>query len=92
MSYTDIADMAGNGDLRERIAACAAIEGVTDPHPRQWADQNQWEVVAKSDWEAAWQYAREVGTIERLGRDEGVINDGMILAAVQPLIVGQPAT
>lgn len=91
MSYNDIAEMARNGDLRERIAACAAVEGVRVPHPRDWADQNQWAIVAKTDWEAAWEYARNVGAIERLGYADDVINDGMILSAVQGLITDQEA-
>lgn len=91
MSYNDIAEMARNGDLRERIAACAAREGITNPHPTRWADDHQWAVVAKADWEAAWEYARNVGAIERLGHNEGVINDGMILSAVQGLIADQEA-
>lgn len=86
MSYNDIADMAHDGYLRNRIAACAASEGVTDPHPTAWADQNQWALAASPGWDAAWQYAREVGVIKNLGKDEGVINDGMILAAVAATI------
>lgn len=85
MSYNDIAAMARNGDLRLRIAACAAEEGVVDPHPTRWADEHQWQIVAKPDWESAWQYAREVGAITQLGFDEAVINDQMILSAVQGL-------
>ena len=82
--------MAKNGDLRERIAACAATEGVIDPHPTAWADAHQWQLAASPGWSEAWQYAREVGVIERLGKDEGVIGDGMILAAVQVILDGQP--
>lgn len=86
MSYYDVSVMARDGHLRERIAACAAKEGVTVPQPTQWADENQWQLVASPGWEEAWQYAREVGEIQRLGLDEGVISDTMILAAVQALL------
>lgn len=86
MAYIDVADMAANGHLRERIAACAVTEGVRDMHPRAWADAHQWWLAGSPGWAAAWQYAREVGEITELGRDEGVISDGMILAAVQARI------
>ena len=33
MSYSSIAEVAHSGALRERIAACAAVEGIIDPHP-----------------------------------------------------------
>ena len=86
MAYIDVADMAANGHLRERIAACAVTEGVRDMHPRAWADAHQWWLAASPGWSEAWQYAREVGEITELGRNEGVINDGMILSAVQARI------
>ena len=82
MAYIDVADMAANGHLRERIAACAVTEGVKDMHPRAWADAHQWYLAGSPGWSEAWQYAREVGEITELGRDEGVISDGMILSAV----------
>lgn len=81
--------MATDSDLRQRIAACAAKEGLTEPHPTQWADKHQWQLAATPGWEEAWQYAREVGEVERLGLSDVVVNDTMILSAVQPL-VGTP--
>lgn len=91
MTYNDIADMAGNGHLRQRIAAAAVTEGVTHMHPTVWADANQWYLAASPGWSAAWQYAREVGTITELGRAEGVIDDGMILSAVAARIAEEEA-
>lgn len=82
MAYIDVANMATDGNLRERIAACAAMEGITDPHPRQWADDHQWQLAASSEWDEAWQYARETN-VEDIGAHQGVINDAMILSAVQ---------
>lgn len=84
MSFTDVANMAKNGDLRERIAACVACEGVIDPHPTKWADDYQWAIVASPEWDVAWASA-VAGNVERPGRDAGVITDGMILAAVQSI-------
>lgn len=85
MSYNDIATMAKDGDLRERIAACAAEEGVREPHPTQWADRNQWALAASPGWADAYGYALNTNT-ERPGKSESVITDTMILAAVQILL------
>ena len=85
MAYIDVADMAANGHLRERIAACAVTEGVRDIHPRAWADAHQWWLAASPGWSAAWEYARASDNPDP-GRDGGVISDGMILAAVQARI------
>lgn len=85
MSYYDVSVMARDGYLRERIAACAAEEGITSPQPTQWADDNQWRLAASPGWKEAWAHARTVGVIEHLGLDGGVISDGMILSAVQAL-------
>ena len=84
MSFTDIAGMAKNGDLRERIAACAAREGVVDPHPTAWADAHLWHIAATPEWDIAWAQAIEQG-VERPGCDNEVITDGMIQAAVQSI-------
>lgn len=85
MAYLDVADMAKDPWLKERITACAAKEGVVVPHPTQWADDHQWQLAASPGWEEAWQYARVVGEVDHLGLDEGVISDSMILSAVQHL-------
>ena len=85
MAYIDVADMAANGHLRERIAACAVTEGVKDQHPRAWADAHQWYLAASPGWSAAWEYARASNN-PNPGRDEAVISDGMILSAVQARI------
>ncbi|MFN3600499.1 MAG: hypothetical protein ACK4UY_03815 [Dietzia sp.] len=84
MSYTDVARMAGDGHLRERIAACAATEGVTSPHPTKWADDHQWQLAGTPGWGDAYTYAL-LQNNEAPGRDESVISDGMILSAVQTL-------
>lgn len=85
MSYNDIATIAKDGDLRERIAACAADEGVREPHPTTWADRHQWILAASPGWAEAYGYALNTNA-ERPGRSEAVITDGMILAAVQILL------
>ena len=84
MSYNDIRAMAKDVNLIERIAACAAQEGVLGS-ALDWAWANTWQLAGTPGWEAAWDYAEQVG-IPNIGSDEGVITDGMILAAVQPAV------
>lgn len=86
MSYFEIAVMARDPHLRERIAACAATEGVIAPHPTAWADRHQWELAAAPGWGDAYTYAVNSGS-ENPGKDEAVITDGMILSAVNQIIV-----
>ena len=87
MSYRTLACLATDPDLHARLAACAAAEGMTDPHPLAWASNHQWQLAASPGWDAAYSYALATG-VPHPGADEGVITDGMILAAVQPLILG----
>lgn len=84
MSYNSIAEVAHSYSLRERIAACAAVEGVTNPHPTEWADQHLWWLAASPGWGDAWAYALASGITDP-GADEAVITDGMILSAVQAI-------
>lgn len=91
MSYTDVARMATDGHLRERIAACAAIEGVWNPHPTKWADDNQWYLAASPGWGDAYAYA-VLTKNPAPGLDAGVITDGMILSAVQARRIDQGET
>lgn len=90
MSYNDIADMAGNSYLKQRIAACAVTEGVTHISPMAWASVHQWYIVANPGWSDNWAYARAAQNPEP-GRDEAVITDGMILSAVQPRVIAEAA-
>jgi hypothetical protein len=83
MSYNTQAALAVDGDLRNRVAACAATQGV--PSPVQWADAHLWSLSGAPGWDGAYAYALATGN-PRPGYDEGVITDGMILAAVQPLV------
>lgn len=83
MSYNTLAALAIDGDLRDRIAACAATQGIDSP--LQWADSRLWSFASAPGWDAAYAYAI-ASNIPRPGHDEGVITDAMILAAVQPLV------
>jgi hypothetical protein len=74
MSYFDIADMAQNQDLQDRIYACAAQEHLDSV--------NVLRICAAPGWDAAWSSAITSG-VENPGRDPGVISDEMILSSVQ---------
>lgn len=87
MSYVSIVEMAGSQSLLSRVVAAAAAEGVPDPLP--WAQANIWHVVSAPGWAASWDYARDTYNDDAnpdTGKRPGVINDGMILAAVQALL------
>lgn len=87
MSYYDVAAMARDEHLRDRIAACVALEGPAGEHPVQWATQHQWALSASPGWGTAYAYAAGAG-VQNPGKDEGVITDQMILSAVQALLKG----
>lgn len=90
MSYTSTVEMAGSQSLLSRIVAAAAGEGVDGP--LQWAQAHVWHVVSAPGWAEAWDYARDTATDDvnpDTGQRPGVINDGMILAAVQGLLSDQ---
>jgi hypothetical protein len=82
MSYLTQADLADDGDLRRRVTACAALEGI--PEPEAWAYAHRWELSAQPGWDAAYEYAINA-EVERPGADAAVISDQQILAAVQTL-------
>ena len=85
MSYATQAAMAQDRSLHARIAACAAREGIVDPHPLAWAANHQWRLAAEPGWDQAYAYAVASGVPDP-GRSEGVITDGMILSAVQAVM------
>ena len=81
MTYNTVADMAVDPYLLRRITAAAATE-VADMDPEEWADAHAWVLASSPGWAEAWDSAEAAG-IPLPGQDEGVITDGMILAAVQ---------
>lgn len=85
MSYNSIASLSLDADLKLRLAACVASEGKGGDYPEGWVEANRWQFAATPGWGDAYGYAVAVGK-ERPGRDEGVITDPMILAAVQPML------
>lgn len=88
MTYNSINAMASSQSLIARVAAAAAAEGYTG-NTVQWAQANIWQIVALPGWADAWDYAlgnRNINFNPDTGIRDDVINDSMILAAVQPLI------
>jgi hypothetical protein len=83
MSYNTQAALAVDSDLRNRVAACAATQGV--PSPVQWADAHLWALSGSPGWDAAYAYAVAAGK-PRPGYEESAVTDAMILAAVQPMV------
>lgn len=84
MSYLSVVEMAGSASLQSRIVAAAAGEGVSDPLP--WVQANIWKLASSPGWADAWSYALGTTTDDEnpdTGKRPGVINDAMILAAVQ---------
>ena len=83
MSYSSIAIMAEDNDLRKRIMACASKQGMRDG--QSWTTQNIWLLASTAGWDDAWDSALQVG-IGRPGLMPNVITDIMILTAVQALV------
>lgn len=93
MSYQSVVEMAGSQSLLQRVVAAAAAEGQTEP--LSWAQAHIWQLASSPDWDDAWEYATDTATLDNnpdTGARPGVINDQMILSAVQTLRAAeQPA-
>ena len=90
MSYQSVVEMAGSNSLLQRIVAAAATESI--PEPLAWAQANIWRLVSTGDWDDAWDYAKGTQTVNHnpdTGARDDVINDNMILSAVQALKTAQ---
>ena len=93
MGYRALYDMFQSNSLRDRIIAAAAKEGVANPdqfRESKW----MWKVMARSDWEAAWDGALQSLPSRVYNPDTGerpdVITDQMILTVVQSLKAQMP--
>lgn len=85
MGYKTISNMAHDGDLLQlqRLIACAAQEGAADPD--KWVRDNIWDIVSSPTLVDPYAFA-EGNRMERPGSWEDVVDDGKILAVVQPLV------
>ena len=87
MSYSDIAAMVDDWDLRMRLIACAAQEQPDDPIA--FAEANIWRICAQPGWSDSW--AKVANAIAndpdyKPGADEKVISDAKILSGMQKVI------
>lgn len=92
MSFLAQAKMADDNYLIERIAACAALQGVAEP--RTWAVNRMWRLCAIPGWATAYAQrfnaaellADPAGYAPNIGADESVVTDSMIAAAVKAML------
>lgn len=82
MSYYIQGLMTQDQDVRLRLAAAAACEGI--PDPTYWVDNNIWKISAINGWSEAYERALETVPIKP-GANESQITDAMMLAAVTSL-------
>lgn len=90
MSYHAINQMFQSQSLRQRVIACAAQEGITDPETAV-SNIRMWQLSSNTDWVAAWDTAVDGYTLDKnpnTGERPDVITDAMILSAVQAIING----
>jgi len=84
MSYLTQAAMAQNATLTQRVAQCAAQQGIANPD--SWTQENRREWAAAPGWDAAWESGLETNKKQTgydPGADEACITDQMILSWVQ---------
>ena len=84
-TYHDLWTLRMDEAIKRRVIACAALEGQFQPG--QWWEAHGWQVVARTDWAAAYSYAVATGNTNP-GGNPAVVTDGMILAAVQAVRSG----
>jgi hypothetical protein len=86
MAYWDLYSLAFDADFYARTEAAAAEQNY--PDPPVWADTHRWELAAAPTF--AEKYASAIaGGVPNPGRDEAVIPDADIRAAVQTIGAGQ---
>lgn len=81
-TYLSIALLAQDSWMIQRVSACAAKEGITNPDG--WAGIYRWDWASQPGWGEAYEYAQNTGNADP-GKDPAVITDGMILSAVQSI-------
>ena len=89
MSYNAIAAAAQDADLKRRVAACFAQETTGPEQPPALAELHIWRIVANGPIADAYSYA--VATdVPNPGKDEAVVTDAQILAAVEAIVAPAP--
>ena len=88
-TYLTISDIAANTVFSQRVTACASQQGA--PDPPNWTLGHRWQVAATPSFAASvdsWRAGNPAADPDGWAALPDVITDGMILAAVQPLILG----
>ena len=85
MSYNHIADAAQDSDLRRRVAACFAQQTTGTEQPEALASMHMWRIAADATIADAYAYGVDTD-VPSPGRDEAVVTDAAILAAVSAII------
>lgn len=87
MAYLTVAIIRQDPWIRDRVAACVAVENMGADHPEGWATDHAWELAAQPGWAAAWEYAVASHPEEdyQPGKDAAVVTDAQILSAVQAI-------
>jgi hypothetical protein len=89
MSYNHIADAASDSDLRRRVAACFAQQTTGTEQPEALASVHMWRIAADNDIAAAYAYGVDTN-VPNPGKDEAVVTDAQILAAVEAIVAPAP--
>ena len=85
MSFNHIADAAQDSDLRRRVAACFAQNTTGTEQPEALASVHMWRIAADATIADAYAYGVDTG-VPSPGRDEAVVTDAAILAAVSAIV------
>ena len=85
MSYNAIAAAAQDADLKRRVAACFAQETDGPEQPPALAELHMWRIVANGPIADAYSYA-VAANVPNPGKDEAVVTDANILAAVTAIV------
>lgn len=82
-TYWGIHLVADDGDLRERVTACAAQENI--PSPEGWTYDHRWAYASAPTWAEKYEYALATDN-PTPGKDPAVITDADILGQVQLMV------
>lgn len=87
MSYLTQSAIASDQYMQQRVAQCAATEGIVAEaglDPDFWTSSWRRTWSAAPGWDAAWESA-VASNVQNPGMDQGVITDEMILSQVQSM-------
>ena len=90
-TYSTIAQIVDTTAFSERLTACAAQQGSTDP--TKWVWTNRYQLASTPSWAEKvdyWRAANPEAPDDGWAIDQAVISDSDILAAIQPLLNPPP--